>query len=647
MIYYRIFFSGQCVNKEWIFHSIVSGKILPVNGKHTVEENNDSDDSHTLELPALNKVLVQTSGSTEGKRTLKRQCCVYCEKLDPKLPRHMETKHEIEVAKILSLKKGSKERKKAWALLAAKGNNMHNLKVRQKGSGLLIPKYRPTTLPEPKKYLPCEFCRMLIVSSDLWKHHRSCVGKPKDVKSDAPSRNSRLLLPIQESVDKEFRESVVVNIRDDVIGQKAKTDPLILEFGERRFEKTGMHEHTYTHIACRMRELARLVLAMQKKSSINTLSKCISPSVWSSLVQTIKEEAGFDPEHKTFSSPSFAIKVGHSLKKAAMIMKTKSAEAGDFSNVERITMFLGQYKDEYDERVASLARECLASSKFNNVKYLPLVEDVAKLSKHLDSEINNIKKDIGKMDKIMAYKDFCKLVLAQVILFNRKRSGEAERLKKDDFLNCSLKQSVDEEVSKSLTEFEKHLCQSHLRVETRGKRGRKVSVLFTNSMKSNVDFLVNLQDELQINSKYVFMRPNGQLPFRGVDVLKEIALSANLKFAERITSTSLRKQLATMCQVMNLTENSQDIIARFMGHDIRIHRQYYRLPQGTLETAKVSKVLHLINSGKISKVAGADLDDIDVQTLVGKKNTLAYKLKFPINLKKIWKGESTSTFSIF
>jgi hypothetical protein len=108
------------------------------------------------------------------------------------------------------------------------------------------------------------------------------------------------------------------------------------------------------------------------------------------------------------------------------------------------------------------------------------------------------------------------------------------------------------------------------------------------------------------------------MPFRDADVLREVSLQAVFKHAKRITSTSLRKQLARMCHVLILTESCQDILARFMGNNIRIHRAYYRLPQSTLEVAKVSKILHLFNTGKFTRT-DVDLQDTDVQTFVGKK----------------------------
>ena len=66
-----------------------------------------------------------------------------------------------------------------------------------------------------------------------------------------------------------------------------------------------------------------------------------------------------------------------------------------------------------------------------------------------------------------------------------------------------------------------------------------------------------------------------------------------------------------MTQILGLSEGNQDIIAKFMGHDIRVHRNFYRLPENTVELAKVAKIMYLINTGRISEFKGKDFDDIE------------------------------------
>jgi len=46
-----------------------------------------------------------------------------------------------------------------------------------------------------------------------------------------------------------------------------------------------------------------------------------------------------------------------------------------------------------------------------------------------------------------------------------------------------------------------------------------------------------------------------------------------------------------MSQILNLKKNELDQLAQFMGHDIRIYREYYRLPNDVVQAAQVVKVL--------------------------------------------------------
>ena len=48
----------------------------------------------------------------------------------------------------------------------------------------------------------------------------------------------------------------------------------------------------------------------------------------------------------------------------------------------------------------------------------------------------------------------------------------------------------------------------------------------------------------------------------------------------------------------------------FKGHDINVHKQYYRLADSTIELARVSKLLLAIDDGKAGDFRGKSLDSI-------------------------------------
>jgi hypothetical protein len=127
-------------------------------------------------------------------------------------------------------------------------------------------------------------------------------------------------------------------------------------------------------------------------------------------------------------------------------------------------------------------------AKFNKPQLLPLTKDAQMLHKYLKEESDKLRKNCQVED----YRRFAEICLAQIILFNRKRSGEAERLKLENFQSCVIDTEVDEDILSSLTPLEKEIIKSHKRVEILGKRGSKVPVILTDDMIRNLKFLMKI-----------------------------------------------------------------------------------------------------------------------------------------------------------
>ncbi|KAK0139121.1 hypothetical protein N1851_024278 [Merluccius polli] len=97
---------------------------------------------------------------------------------------------------------------------------------------------------------------------------------------------------------------------------------------------------------------------------------------------------------------------------------------------------------------------------------------------------------------------------------------------------------------------------------------------------------------------------------RGQDCLRKNARACGAVNPCSLTSTNLRKHIATISRVMNLKDNELDQLANFLGHDIRVHREYYRLPQSTIQLAKISKLLIAMQGGSVKDIQGKSLDQI-------------------------------------
>lgn len=518
---------------------------------------------------------------------------LFCEKLYPNIARHLSNKHsaEHEVAKILVLPKKSKLRRKAWEELVNRGDFSHNYHVIDKGYGMVIPKYRSKKGNENvRSLIPCQSCRGFYKKSDLWKLQKRCCGQKSTVLQSKPVQAGKLLMPHKHTTEK-FFEKVMVIMKDDEIKRTVESDSMILRYGNNMFESSGHEVQNHTYISCKMREIGRLLLAARNiDSDIKSVLDLMKGSkFWDLLIAAVKIVAQYNEERHQFGIPSLARKLGHSMKGIAEMEYFESLKNGDIENRSVAQTFLEMYALKWTKAIGSIAYSSLEENKYNKPQLLPLVEDVTQLNKYLNMEARSLCDNI-KDNPQEYYPALAKVCLAQVILFNRKRSGEAQRMTVEGFQAAKLGGPVDNAVMCSFTKFEQKLIKSHLRVEIKGKKGRRVPVLLTEEMVSCLNKLLKYRDAAGIsNQKFLFARPGStKHPYRGCDVLREFSQKCNLKLPECITSTKLRKQLATLSQVLNLKENDQDLLATFQGHDIRVHRKFYRLPECTLQVANIA-----------------------------------------------------------
>ncbi len=150
-----------------------------------------------------------------------------------------------------------------------------------------------------------------------------------------------------------------------------------------------------------------------------------------------------------------------------------------------------------------------------------------------------------------------------------------------------------------------------------GKRRRALPVLIDEQVANGFHFIYNYVEENNHVSIYLFSIPGIATFVRGVDavwnVVRECALVVELQQPQRLRSTNLRKHIASTCQILSLKEEELEWLANHLGHDIKTHRNYYRLPHNSVELAKISKLLYLSTSGNLQILQGCSLDSIDAE----------------------------------
>ncbi|XP_070398135.1 uncharacterized protein [Nothobranchius furzeri] len=551
----------------------------------------------------------------------KRNYCLYCLQPTSKLARHLETVHKNveDVALAFQYPKNSKERRNKLNILRRRGNFAHNASVVKKGAGELQACYRPKKLKDAFDFIHCYHCQGLYAKKTLWKHMRRCPAKNNsDDESSTGKHRVRSKCALKTAVPHDIGEglkSVISCMKYDKVTQLIQNDKQLLQFGQHLYDLNGSRKNRHDYIRQRLRELGRLLLTAQKSTPIQKAEELIYPANFNHLISAVKELAGYNPTNNTFRKPTLALKIGNSLGIICELVETDNLSSvdGDSSLVRFAREFKTIKNFRWKGLITRGATTTMTESKWNSPQILPLTEDVKRLDSHMENVKAIAEKMLRSSPTASNYAMLAKVTLAQVIIFNRRREGEVSRMELSTFKERK-KSEINEDMAACLTPLEKKMCDFFTRVEIRGKRGRGVPVLLKPSMVSAMELLVESRESCCIpkDNVYMFARPGALSAYRGGECIQKFARECHAKNPDVLTSTRLRKHIATMSQVLNLQENEADQLANFLGHDIRVHRQYYRLPQGTLQLAKMSKVLLALEKGTLSLYKGQALDDIEI-----------------------------------
>ncbi|KAL4230711.1 hypothetical protein ACF0H5_011086 [Mactra antiquata] len=507
-----------------------------------------------------NDVKLQPSRNEVGKRIRdKLHYCVYCEESFTNLTKHLlgHHKNENEVVRISVMPKKSKKRADSLLKLRNAGDYKHNMDVLKNGNGTLITWSRKVEEEHsPSDYLPCEDCLGFFLKGGLWRHRKKCPFRKETSVNRRVQSAPSLLLPVSKKISAGLEENVVKKMLCDEVTMAVRNDRLILSVGEKLFQKHGHLEHLNTYISQKIRELGRLL---------------ISARLIDSEIQYLRD----------------------------ILVPVK------FANVAiAATRALCKYDDN-------------TNVYGNNKQILPLTEDIMKLQAYLknlwSTNVATLQKDFSKS----AYDILNQVTLARLVLFNRRRGGETQRVSLEAYASKCHKTSTPKEVEDSLSPVEKMLCATFSRIEIRGKKGRTVPVLLTPELESSIDLLLKHRESagVHVENPYLFPRSNyaSKQPLRSTDVLRKFSKEAHLSGPDNVTSTKLRKHVATVSQVLNLSRHDMETMAEFMGHDIDVHRAFYRLPQETIQVVKMGRLLSAFDNGTIAQYRGKSLDEIAVE----------------------------------
>jgi len=583
-----------------------------------LNENENSNEAEQQNDDNVNENQKPTSSITVARSHKtrvfdKRPHCYYCGVQQSQVQRHWLTKHSTE-REVIEIDM-CKDRNKKWRLIARLrnlGNHFHNVEVIRAGKGELMVTHRKSSEVEALNYVPCDQCYAYVLKRELWRH-KCKFGKPDKGRKIS---SAQLLLPAPSNVQPEVHE-LLSSMKDDNVRFLAKCDGLIVEYAKKMIHVKGMKKKFY--IRDKVREITRFLIQVRTHEGMETvwLKDCISPQYFSTCLSAVKELAGFDKDTAQYRTPSLVLKVGHTLKKMAKLLKRQATEERMYHCIADIDYFHDLCESEWGDEIARHALDTLRHNKRNQVNLLPVASDVKKVVSYvretsvrcceaLRSALAGECTDVQKN-----WRELAEVTLADVIIFNRRRSGEVAQLTIEDY-NRRTTVDASSDVHGGLSMLEQNVCKLFSRIELRGKRDGIVPLLVTEHVRSAIDLLVESRSSagVKMSNQYVFALSHSENYIRGSDAVRKAAVHSGAANPSTLTSTNFRKHIATLSQLIDLKDHELDALAQFMGHDIRVHRKFYRLPNDVVQMSQLAKIFILMEKGQLAMHKGKTLEEL-------------------------------------
>ncbi|KAI4455379.1 hypothetical protein MML48_9g00013103 [Holotrichia oblita] len=344
------------------------------------------------------------------------------------------------------------------------------------------------------EYFVCTYCLGQYTKKLLFEHVKKCESRPENTQhSKKCLTNSQTFMALINSKNSNFLKSTrvkneVFNImRPDDISAVVKNDPLICLYGEALLSK-HKRQQIVTVVSNKMREMGRLLIALNTTQNLNGLFDALKPDMFQHLLCATKQISGYDESTKRFKSPSLAMHMGTNLKIVCDVAYRLVMEKRNIPGIQNYDNAIrrSEIKDlrklvegHWCNELSSLALKDLKEKHWEKPLQLPLTSDLQLFNNYIDALADEslTRLENSNNNKIY-YKQLTQCILAKTVLFNRKRVGDVQYLKIETY-NKSYSTVNPECFHQALTEVKKIISKNHKRVITGGKGSKPVPILFS------------------------------------------------------------------------------------------------------------------------------------------------------------------------
>lgn len=127
--------------------------------------------------------------------------------------------------------------------------------------------------------------------------------------------------------------------------------------------------------------------------------------------------------------------------------------------------------------------------------------------------------------------------------------------------------------------------------------------------------------ELQRPKNMFFSAPRrgSNWPLRGNDCIRKVVADVSqLQYPKSIKSTQLRKYCATVTQITDLDEKKLRWLADHLGHNLDVHREYYRLKESTIQLSYQKyhiSFYEALDEGNSKDMTGKKSSEIEIEEM--------------------------------
>lgn len=552
-----------------------------------------------------------------GTSFTKKNYCYVCGKGYHKIARHL-SRHideDPEIAEIFALPKNSAERKSLLAKLRKRGNYKHNQEVLRSNTGpLKVGRRSSRYVMTAENFVHCIYCKVMLHSKDLYRHVAKCA---KQTINAATHGETSILGDVTESEFSEKFPSEVWEIlspmKQDEIVFLIQHDYLFMKMAQSLIENSGNDPTNQERVRQKLRKIGGLLIELHDKGIVS-FEAALKPRSFYKVVAAVRNLSGFDEKKQKYSKPSLALFFVKSLKKLGEFVVAQSDS--NKRAVRDANTFMMLCAKEWKETGPHKDAPSSSEHKVHSPSTIPFTRDIQTFYTHLEKTSASAIECMKKYETPQMYNALCRVILAQVSVLN-KCAPEVSKITLKSF----------QERDETTQVLSKHF----IRINIAGKTGQNVAVLLTSQLVSALTLLMSKRPACGVHedNPFLFAKPDGSSTslYHGGHCVRVYTRMCSAKNPEHLTSVHFHKHIARIFQILNLENDELPHLAKLLGHDIRMDRDYYRLPEAAVELAKIAKLLLAMEKGSLERFKGTSLDEIEIEglcpVLCRHKHTLA------------------------